>query len=350
MATLYRREDSKYWWIAFIDLAGVRRCKSTKLRWSVPVDTRRAIEFRREMTVKESHRLAGEEMWGAWVPRFLEHRYGDRPGTLARYRGCWRNIESFLRARKIYVPRQFTRQHVHDFIEWRKTRHAEFGVYEVSKNTALHEVKLLRVVMREAVASGFAAANPCAALGIKMDPAPKKPRITQAEHEKILKALEREPEWMRVSYLIAWHQGCRFSETHLDLANQVDIARGIIRFRTKGHKDSLAEFPLASELVPLFQRLQREGKRFAYEMPSDYPGKAWWRFFRRIRLRHLCFHSTRVTFITRCYESGIPRDMVMRLAGHTTTAAHEIYPRLTADGDLVRSMRQALSDPTAIRR
>src|SRR5437870_3625475 len=110
----------------------------------------------------------------------------------------------------------------------------------------------MRIVMFEAVQSGFATANPCSRLSIRPDTPASKPRITESENQKILQALESEPEWMGISYAIAWEQGCRFSETCLELASQVDIARGIIRFRTKGNKATLAEFPLSPRLVPLF--------------------------------------------------------------------------------------------------
>jgi integrase len=74
----------------------------------------------------------------------------------------------------------------------------------------------------------------------------------------------------------------------------------------------------------------------------DFPGKAWFRFFRKIKLRHLCFHCTRVTFITRAYESGIAQADVMRLVGHSSHQVHLIYPRLEADHRSAQSMRQLL--------
>ena len=328
MASLYQRKNSRYWWIEYVDLAGERRQHSTKLRHDNVFETRKAHDLRRELTLREETKLGGGEAWELWVPRFLDQRYGATLGTLRRYQNSWRNVSAFLRDREIYVPRQLSRQQARDYVEWRQVRHASLGVYEVSKNTALHEIKLLRILMREAVASGFCNSNPCERLEIKPDRPPRKPRITDAEHEKILKALESEPDWMRISYVIAWEQGCRFSETCLPLSD-VDLRRGVIHFRTKGHKDERSEFPLSPNLRPLFEKLIRAKRKFTYEMPA-MPGKEWWRFFRRIGLRHLCFHCTRVTFITRCYERGIPRDAVMRLAGHSDYAAHEIYPRLSA--------------------
>jgi integrase len=339
MASLYRRKDSRFWWVKYFDLSGARRQESTKLRIDRPHETRRAHDLRRELSLREHDKLSIGEAWEEWVPRFLEQRYGATPRTLQRYQNSWRNLSAFLREREIYVPRQLSRQQVREFIDWRQERHPELGVYEVSKNTALHEIKLLRIVMNEAMVSGFCNVNPCTRLDVKRDPPPRKPRISDAEHKKILEALKKEPEWMQISYAIAWEQGCRFSETCLPLKD-VDLRRGVIGFRTKGQKDSIAEFPLSPNLRPLFQRLIRDKRKATFELPT-MPGKAWWRFFKRIKLPHLCFHCTRVTFITRCYEAGIPRDSVMRLVGHSSTAAHEIYPRLSAShGQLQGLMRR----------
>jgi len=341
MASLYKRKDSKFWWIEYFDLSGARRQESTKLRCDSTPDTRKAHDLRRELAMREQDKLSTGEQWEAWVPRFLQQRYGTAPVTLARYQNSWKNLSAFLRDREIFVPRQLSRQHVRDFVDWRQHRHSELGVYEVCKNTALTEIKLLRILMSEAVASGFCPNNPCLRLDIKKDPAPRKPRITEAEHEKILRELKKQPEWMQISYAIAWDQGCRFSETCLPLSD-VDLKRGVINLRTKGYKEDRAEFPLNPNLRPLFQRLMESQRKMTFEMPA-MPGKAWWKFFKRINMPHLCFHCTRVTFITRCYERGIPRDSVMRLAGHSSYAAHEIYPRLSANHPQLQDLMRRLA-------
>jgi integrase len=337
MASLYKRPRSPFWWISCIDTSGKRVQKSTKFRHAVTADTRRARELCREVSASERDGSDASEVWEAWLPQYFEQRYANSPKSYARFTSAWRNIKAFFDSQSIVIPRQLTRQHVRSFIKWRQERHSSFGCYEVTKNTALTEVKFLRMGMREAVMSGFASINPVESLGIPLDPAPRKPRITEAEHMKILNALKSEPDWMLVSYLIAWHQGCRFSETCLDLSD-VDLKRAVIRFRTKGHKDSVAEFPLAPQLIPLFERLRGEGRRETFQMP-DMPGKSWWRFFRKLKLGHICFHSTRVTFVTRCYEAGVRREDVMRLVGHSTYAAHAVYPRLTADHSTAKAMR-----------
>jgi integrase len=329
--------------VEYIDAAGERRQETTKLRRDVTAQSRKARELRDELTAREQTQEArggSEELWAAWVPQFMAQRYGPRGLTLDRYLIAWRNLEAFLREREILVPRQLGRQEIRDFLAWRKIPHPEMGVHKAAKNTALLEIKFLGVIMQEALQSGFCRTNPCAKLGIKRDQVEPKPKISIEEHHRITRALKGELEWMRVSYKIAWEQGCRFSETCLPLSN-VDLARNVIGFRTKGEKETVAEFPLSPRLRPLLRRLIREGKKRTFEMPR-FPAKAWFYFFRKLGLGHLCFHCTRVTFVTRCYEAGIPREHVMRLAGHASTLAHEIYPRLPASGDLLQDLRKIL--------
>jgi integrase len=339
MAFLFKRERSPYWWIEFSDLAGKTCRRSTKLRHEITADTRKARDLCRELGSEENRVALREEAWDAWVHRFLEQQYSDQQESLKRYRIAWRNIAAFLNDKNIVVPRALTRQHVRDYIGWRAVPHD--GVYAARRNTALLEIKLLGLVMREAVQSGFASVNPCEKLGIGREPAARKPRITDVENKIITEGLRDKPEWMRISYKIAWEQGCRFSETRLHIPTQVDLNRMVIRFRTKGRKAELAEFPLSPRLVSLFRYLIEEGREWTFDQPS-FASKAWWRFFRNVGLPHLCFHCTRVTFITRCYESGIPREGVMRLAGHSNYAAHQVYPRVTADHATVQAMRQLL--------
>lgn len=343
MASLYRRERSPFYWIEHIDANGERRQQSTKLRYGVPSEARRARSLCSELTGREIARAQIEsksETWAAWVPRFLSQRYDAAAGTLKRAETAWRNLEAFLRFNQITVPRQLTRQQVRDYVGWRQEAHPDQGTRQAAKNTAILELKFLAAIMQEAVESGFASANPCVKLGMKRAKPKVKPRITDAEHRTITKALKRAPEWMRISYEIAWEQGCRFSETCLALS-EVDLKRGTIGLRTKGHKESIAEVPLAPRLRPMFERMKRAGRKRTFEMPAQ-PSKLWWEFFQRIGLPHLCFHCTRVTFISRCHEAGIPEPDVMRLVLHASETVHRIYPRVESSGERLQSLRSKI--------
>src|SRR4051812_32121526 len=118
MASLYPRQRSKYWWIEYIDAAGERRQESTKLRRNIATESKKAHALRDELTARElasaAHdgKGATQEVWTAWVPRFIEQRYAGSPLTCSRCEAAWRNLEAFLRAHEIRVPRQLTRQQV----------------------------------------------------------------------------------------------------------------------------------------------------------------------------------------------------------------------------------------------
>ena len=347
MAFLYRQKKSPFWWMEFRNTAGKTVRKSTKLRADLASETKRARQLCAEMKKREGERADSyPELWDTWVPKFMKQRYEASPKTYRRYLNSWRNISAFFTKHRILTPRQLTRQQVREFIEWRQRGDKECAVFKSCLNTALHEIKLLRVLLHEAVESEYCLTNVCSRLGIKKERPEEKPEITDEEHQKICDALPGEPEWMRISYEIAWNQGCRFSETCLPL-DKVDLKRNTISFHAKGNKDFTA--PLSSKLRPLFVRLKAEGRERTFEMPQ-MASKEWWRFFKRLGLRHLCFHCTRVSFITRCYRAGIPEHAVMKLVGHASTTVHRVYPRLAVETDLQAQMNKlsALADePTA---
>jgi integrase len=343
MASLYKRLRSPYWWIEFVDGAGERRQKSTKLRHDVFAQSRQARQLRDDLTMREVATKSapgyGPEMWAAWVPRFLAQRYGAT-ATGARAYQAWRNLAAYLDAIGVAVPRQLTRQQIRDFIEWRKEPRAESGTRVAVKNTALLEVKFLGLIMDEAIASGFADSNPCNRLGIGRDQPKRKPRITYDEHRLITRALKLEPEWMRLAYKIAWEQGCRFSETMIELRD-VDLSRNVIGLRTKGKKERIAEVPMSPRLIPLFRKLISHRRKHTFQhsdLPKGGTAKAFWKFFRKIGLPHISFHSTRVSFITRCYEAGLTEPDVQRLCLHASTTVHRTYPRLPAAGDHLQKL------------
>jgi integrase len=147
---------------------------------------------------------------------------------------------------------------------------------------------------------------------------------------------------MLISYMIGYEQGCRFSETCLPLAD-VDLERMVIGFRTKGRKDSVAEFPLSPRLVPMFRKMKDEGREHTFVMPVGATQR-WSAFFRRIGLGHLCFHCTRVTFVTRCEEAGLTAEECMRLVGHSSYQIHKTYRRMRADHRTVQANETAFGN------
>ncbi len=91
------------------------------------------------------------------------------------------------------------------------------------------ELKLLAMIIGEAVRLGHADANPLVSLKLRRDKAAKKPELSDREIVAIQSALVAEPEWMQTAFEIALHTGCRLRETRIPL-NCIDFAEDKITF------------------------------------------------------------------------------------------------------------------------
>lgn len=96
----------------------------------------------------------------------------------------------------------------------------------VSQNTAIMDLRIMSQVMAEAVRRNLADRNPAKDHGFKKSKPKKKPEMTDEEIHKIWAGLQDKDPWMRDSFLIALHTGCRLRETVIP----IDLADGTITF------------------------------------------------------------------------------------------------------------------------
>lgn len=347
MAFLFKRRDSPFWWIRFRDPStGKTEQRSTELRILSSAETRMAKAMQAEKTAAELRAPATQrsvDRWDRWAADYLEVRYAtqDQSATKERVLINWANLRVFLAERGISRPRMLKRDHCFEYIKWRTT--AVHGMRIGRQNTALLELKTLSVLMAEACRRGWASENPCRALGLKKTSPPQKPALEDSVLDEVASAIMEEPEPLRTifmrSFLIARFQGCRLRETHINPQTDVilndDRTRGAITFRLKGGRVHVA--PLHPELLPLFVQLKDTGATETYPMP---PGRTrlsslWTKFLGRtgLKRRHpgLCFHSLRVTAVTRLARSNVPESKAMAFIGHATSTVHRIYQRLRLD-------------------
>jgi len=335
--SVYSRAETSHWYIVYwCPMMQKRVHRATPFLTTDPQGKRKAMEWANERSKDASidKGTAGSERWEVWVEDYLKARYAGphRVKTLGRYLGAWGQWQLFLSENNIPVPRALTYNHVLGFIKWRTAQRRTVARTLITKNTALLDVKVMSVVMREAFRRGFAQINPCERLGILKDMVKEKPAITDAEFAKIREALKSRPEWMQVSFEIAAFQGCRLSATSLPLSG-VNIEEGTIRFTEKrrgnGQLHIFTTF-LHHGLRPLMASLKASGATVTCTLPQ-MPSKEWWAFFREIGLPHLCFHCLRVSAITRMAQAGVPIAKAMRYVSHASLTIHRIYQRLAPE-------------------
>jgi hypothetical protein len=326
MASLYQKKHSPHWFIQFIDGDGKRRNKSTELRADDPGQTVQARALRAQLEAKELSRGAGAlgGDWDSWVPQFLE-RHCESPRTLERYLDAWKWLALWLQKRRHHSPRDVTYRNALDYLEWRTSFKKKTGK-TVGRNTAILELKILAMLIGEAVRLGHADANPLVSLKLRRDRAAKKPELTDAEILELREALKSEPDWMRTAFEIALHTGCRLRETRIPLSC-INFAESKVTFPTpKGGEHRAFSIPMPSALRPLFEELRGSGNGFTLEFPFQ-PSRRWQQFFLKLKKPHLCFHCLRVTYVNRLRRAGVPREAAMRLVNHASELVHGIYQR-----------------------
>jgi integrase len=343
MASLYKKKHSPYWFLQFLDADGTRRNRSTGLRFDSPADTLKARALRAQLEAKELSRGAGQAgagAWDTWVPQYLE-RHCQTMGTLQRYTGNWQWLALWLQTEHLHSPRTITYRKALEYIDWRTAFKKKTG-RSVGRNTAIMELKLLAMIMGEAVRLGHADANPLVSLRVRRDKAAKKPELTDKEIKEIRKVLRTEPEWMQVAFEIGLHTGCRLRETRLPV-NCLDFGENKITFPSpKGGEERAFSIPMPSALRPLLQRIRRSKQQFTLEFPFQ-PSRRWQQFFIKIKKPHLCFHCLRVTYVNRLRRAGVPREAAMRFVNHASELVHQVYQREKVDD--VAKWRDAVQFP-----
>lgn len=336
MASIYQRPKSPFWWIKYRGSDGAIHYEATPFRWSMVSETKKAKELKAQKAVEElqTKSLGRSDTWAAWVPQFLERRYHGSPKSLKAMAARWRMVERYFTSLGLTHPQQVDYRHCLDYMAWRrKPENTGYfaGTHKTSRNTAIHELKALGMVLQEAVNLKIVQVNVCTKLGLKKDKPAPKPEITYEQEALIRKELLKEPEWMRIAFEIGIHQGCRLSECAVPLQN-INRQAKTISLHIKGGR--LFTTSLHPSLTTLVENAFKKRKALLCEMPA-LPSKHWFTFFKRIGLGKLgyCFHCTRVTVITRLARAGVPEVQARRYVGHSSQLCHQIYQRLSP-GDL----------------
>ena len=330
MAYLYRKTRSPFWYVVYFDADRKETHRSTGLRADDPNDTAKAKALRAELEAKEHHRapVVNSAGWDSWVPQYLD-RHCETARTLQRYSGNWKWLALWLQEKRYHLPRAITYRNGLEYVDWRTSYKKKTGK-TVGRNTAIMELKLLAMIMGEAVRLGHADANPLVSLKLRRDKVARKPELSDAEIIKMRKALKVEPEWMRLAFEISLHTGCRLRETRIPL-NCIDFKEDKITFPSpKGGESRAFSVPRPAALRPLLEELRRARKKFTVEFPFQ-PSRRWQQFFIKLKLPHLCFHCLRVTYVNRLRRAGVPREAAMRLVNHSSELIHQIYQREKVD-------------------
>jgi len=327
--SVYLRPGRPTYYVAYDCPVRARRvCESTGISINDPRGKLGAYAYAREKSQSGVARgqARDESCWENWAKTWLQMRYAGNPKTLGSY------LSYYLAEHKIPTPRALNYRHVVEFAIWRETVIKKRTGKHISRNTSIHNIKVLSRLMREAIRRGFATANPCLGLSddVPATPAPKKAEFTDSDIAKIRKELARrkaigvKSDWMEIAFEISLHQACRLSATQIPM-ECIDLDLDTIQFHEKGGQ--IFTVPLHPGLKPLLARLKEDGRLITCKLPTITASREFIALLRSIGLPH-SFHCLRVTGITRMARAGIPEQQSMAYVHHGSWAIHKIYQRL----------------------
>jgi len=326
--TVLKRPGRKWWYFHHFDPKTGRRKCNVRSAFQVddPQGYRKALDQANELSqrARVAKSIPTSERWEDWVEDFLKDKYRSSDLTLTRSLQSWKQWQAFLQQQELYAPRMLDYGAVMKFKAWRTAQKRRRSKKLIKHNTALLDIRLMKLIMDEAVRRGFAPGNCVVRLGMKADKAAIKPEITEADLVTIREALKTRPEWMSTAFEIALHQGCRHKETRVHRSD-VDFDRGVITFRAKG--GNVFGTKLHPGIVGLL-RTRFANNEWSLEWGVKNTALAWHNFFIEVKLPNLCFHCTRVTVVTKMARAGVPIQQAMAYVGHASSLIHKIYQRL----------------------
>lgn len=330
----YTRTDSPYVWLKWNDAdSGTIKYENTKIRPDDEDATRRINRRKHAISgnLIEGAGVVGSEAWHLWVPDWFNTVYRNKKSTRTKYKGKWRFLSRFMAENEIPSPRAFTRQHVYDYIDWRQDEVKEKSGRSPKLNTALDDIRLLRMVLNEAIRRKFLLENVTLKHKIGRDDVEEKPELTDEQITLVRVAVKKEIEWMAIAFEIALLSGLRHQDTQIRREN-VNFSTGEITIpHPKGGKRKAFTHAASDTLLAFLKQIFSDGRRVTWTMPpGTLPGLVWRKFLDGINLPSpVCFHATRVTYISRGARAGVPESVMCEQVNHADPLVHRIYKRMT---------------------
>lgn len=325
MACIYKRKRSPWYWIRYKNAEGKWVSKGTRYRTDSGLHRAKALQEAASMTVDEKTPRNKDT---TWVDRLIAmHPVAET--TRIYYRNSWRNLSRFMAERRILLE-DFTPAQALDYIAWRTRLPRTNGSFP-GRNQALQDIKLLKWIHRQGRLLGHLSTMAMIDFRSRKSPVQRKPVFTEEEIARVRHALSipHVPDWMRTSFEIALHTGCRLKETRIPLSC-IDLKTCTVTFPApKGGTGRSYTIPIPAGLLPMFRKMKATPRSHTLEWPGcGTKVSCYWRkFFNLLGMRKHSFHGLRATRVTNLRKAGIVQAVAMRLVNHSSTLVHDLYQR-----------------------
>lgn len=359
MASIARRENSKFWTACYTSREGRQLKRSTKT-----TDKRQALQIALELERVEKQASAGaittvqlrkvlndvsekingdtliapsvEDYFKDWMKGITAR---NRAATLERYGKTVRLFLAGLNGRAQKPVTGITPKDIETFLNTR------LGT-GVAPQTAIIDLKTLNTAFRRAEAYGIILKNPVAAVRLPKDERSEREVFTHEEVQKILNATPS-LEWQTL-ILLGYFIGARLSDCVQMKWENIHPEKGVIiyhqrktgkkvmipmHFHIIEHLKYISTFGTTGFLCPKLAMKGTGGKHGLSEAfirvvlkagldPMIVKGKGIRNFTKR------SFHSLRHSFNSVLANAGVADEVRMKLTGHSSKAMNQNYTHL----------------------
>ena len=359
MASVVKRERSRFWSACFTDRDGRQLKRSTKT-----TDRRQALEIALELERVEqkarqgvlttiqlkkvlndvSEKVTGDTLIAPSVEAYLDDWLGgvrarNSAATVERYQNTKRLFLAGLGARAQKPVTSVTAKDIEQFLNDRLNSGA-------APKTAIVDLKTLNTAFRRAEAYGMILKNPVVAVKLPKEECSERDIFTPEEVQKLLNAAPT-LEWQTL-ILLGYFVGARLRDCVQMKWDNVRPEEGVIvydqqktgkkvvvpmHYHVIEHLNHLSAFGTGGFLCPKLATKGPGGKHGLSESfkrivrkagidPIVVPGKGIRQFTKRT------FHSLRHSFNSALANAGVAEEVRMKLTGHSTKAMNTRYTHL----------------------
>ena len=363
MASLWKRENSKYWTACYTDKTGKQRKRSTGTtdrkeaqkiaeEYETAARRRRTARQVRQVIADLHHEFTGEELptvtVASYMQGWLERKKPETaPSTLAFYAKTVKKFLTFLGDDGKQDLAEITREHV--------TRFRNEESKTLAAKTANHDLKCLKMIFKAARRDSALVEDPAEFVDTIRQTRPELERrpFTIPEIQAVLAVAD--DEW-RSLIRFGLYTGQRLADLACLTWENVDLDRREVRLATRktgrrmilpmaaplrihieglatGDKPNAPLHPRAAALVARGTRNSILSRQFGELLAQAglRPKASHQRRERgpeegtRRQLHDLSFHCLRRTAATMLHEAGIPAAVAQELIGHDSEEAHRLY-------------------------
>jgi integrase len=350
---VYRRKETKVWWMHYHDRNGIRRSESTGTEdWNEAQRRLRERLSARDNNVLEVVRKGESMSFGQWADFFLDN-YSKPPmraeKTQQANQRAAKHLKSAWGARKLV---DLTSDHVEAYLRSRLRQRVRIQTSlgatergELKPTTVHQEFRVLRRMLNVAVRKKLLPANPCSSAEF---PVPIKglfrPHYVTWSEQKLIE--NSAPPYLRNIVRIITETGLRVYKELLAMQKeQVDLRNAVLRIPDSKTPNGVADVPLTPLAIDAFRDQMTIAGQGQYLFPSNLNStghqetlkRVWRQTLRRANIPYFRIYDLRSTYATRLSAGGVADEWVTQLLRQGDSQVFKKYSQMK-----LRMKREAL--------